>query len=211
MVGQTETGKSTLARVLHTSAAPPSLAVDPLASECLARIPRVVTFSDPLNWPDSESGRWRFVPRDPFDLDAYDAAYATVLNRLATGEWRNAHVLTDEAGVVLPVHRRNQPAGPYKRYRGAARQYLYRAAKLMGGHIACHTRPVEVDMHVRTDAQHNFVFYVDPEDVDEMARRCGVTTDQLAALLGELQPKGFLWVNKTSQPRRVTVCPPLAL
>ena len=179
--------------------------LDPTASELWAGVGALIT--DPYNWPDSDSGRWRFVPRDPFDLDAYDAVYAEVWRRLTASsdearKWHNAHVLADEGGDCLPVHK----APP------AAKQYVYRAAKLMGGHGACHTRPREVYRHLLTDAAFIGVFDTpDPSDRQYLAENAGVPLSVLAQLLDALPEKGFLWINRVARPRRITPCPPLVL
>jgi hypothetical protein len=204
--GQSLSGKSTLARELHCSAAPPGVIIDPTASEICGAVPGVVTFSDPSRWPDSDSGRWRFVPADPFDLDAYEAVFAYVVRQLEMGGkkggWPNAHVWVDEAGDVLPVSKA-PPSGKY---------YWYRAAKLMGGAQAMHTRPREVYRHCLTDAHFVGIFDTpDSDDRDYIAAQCGVPPAVLHALLDRLPPRGFLWLDRTVRPRTLTPCPPLSL
>lgn len=206
LTGQTLSGKSTLAKELHLSAKPPTVVLDPTASEICASVGAAL-ITDPYTWPDSEAGRWRFVPKDPFDLDAYEALYAQIWRRLTAStddarKWANCHVWADEAGDCLPVN------GAPK----AARQFVYRGAKVMGGHLACHTRPREVYRHLLTDAAHIGVFDTpDPADRQYLAENAGVPAALLSSLLDALPEKGFLWINRIARPRRITPCPALVL
>lgn len=157
------------------------LLIDP-ADSALLDDPDVVTFRDPLRWPDT--WRARFVPADPDDHDAYNALFGTVFERCYT--W----VLVDEAAYVLP-------SSPPRR--SAARKCLVQGRKRSIGIAACHTRPVEVDRHAIADAEHLFIFQLDPRDVEVVAVAAGLDVAATQAQVLALPEHGFVYVDKRSR------------
>jgi len=141
--GTTGTGKSTLAVRLLGQAPGPKVAIDPQASSATLDLPGVHTTSDPTgrSWP-STAETIRFVPDDPYDIDAYDELYAAIRVRIYDRFWPCAAVLCDEAELVLPANAAT--AGRRRKDRpnaGAARGFVYFGRKLSTLHISCSTRP----------------------------------------------------------------------
>lgn len=197
LTGTTGSGKSTLARRLFLAAAAPRLVIDPNDSD-LTELPGAVTFHDPgsargaggANWREAATAR--FVPRDPYDLDAYDALY----RRLFTAGPR--FIWCDEAGIVLPST--GAPAG--------ARVLLTQGRKRSIGHLACHTRPRWVDRDLIAQAAHVFVFSTpSAQDRRSLAENMGVDLATLERAHAGLPEYGFLWWNVRA--KRLTICDPL--
>lgn len=198
--GATETGKSTLARRL-VEAVPfftsnktpaPKLVIDP-GDSSLTALPGAVTFSDPGRLPDA----WvaRFVPTDPVDLDAYDALYRSVY---AAGGPRYTWV--DEAGIVLPAN--GAPRG--------AVMLIVQGRKRQLGHLALHTRPVEVTRHLIAQSRHVFAFDLPhPDDRRVLAAVCGIPPSEFDAAMAALPPHGYLWWAQAE--RRLIPRPPLQI
>lgn len=193
MVGASESGKSTLARQLFLSAAPPRLVIDPADSE-ICDVPGAVSFRDPTRF-DPNVATARFVPYDPGDLDAYDELYRRVK---ALGGPR--YVWVDEAGLVLP-------ANGTKRW---ARAVVVQGRKAEIGHLALHTRPSELLVQLKS-VLHHLISYplADPDDRKWVARATGLPSSELDAAYDRLEPFGFLWWQRTA--RRVSICKPLTL
>lgn len=155
------------------------LLIDPSDSELLDD-PDVVTFRDPTRWPDV--WRARFVPSDPDDREAYDTLFDEVLRRCWT--W----VLVDEAGFVLP-------ANPHRGSK--ARKAIVQGRKRSVGLAACHTRPVEVDRHAISDAEHLFLFRLDGADAELVAKAASVpNVAATCAAIAGLPEHGFVYVDK---------------
>lgn len=191
LTGPTRSGKSYAARALLLSAAAPRLVIDPTDSSLLGSIPGVVTFRDPARVPDAATVR--FVPGDPGDLDAYDRLYGWAFEHFPR------YVLCDEAAFVAPAQGRSS------RW---VRAVTIQGAKRMIGHVACHTRPREVDKNLIAQAQHVLVFgCVDPEDRKHLAGQMGIELAILEQGLAELGPLEFLWWRQLE--RRLIVCPKL--
>ncbi len=175
MVGTTGSGKSHLCRVLSLAAPRPLLIIDPRDST-LTEVPGAATFRDPNNPPAADIAR--FVPNDPYDLDAYNDLYGRVL---ASGP---RFVWCDEAGIVFPV--RSTPR--------AVRTLLVQGRKERIGHLACHTRPRELDVNLLAQAQHVVIFALPvPDDRRRVAELVGIPPAQLDELLAGLPKFGFLW------------------
>lgn len=197
-MGATRTGKSHLARKLFLSSHAPRLVIDPADSE-LTDIPGAVTFSDPTKATNEQGQRWtdaataRFVPEDdPQDPAVYEPLYAWCFNRFPRMIW------LDEAGMAMPARGGSR----------AARRYLVQGAKRRLGHIACHTRPRDIDRNLISQAQHLFVF--DLPNVDDrrhIAEQAGIPAATLEAEMRQLPQFGFLWWRQLE--RRLIVCPPL--
>ncbi len=195
LVGATRTGKSHLARRLFLSAAAPRLVIDPADSK-LTEIPGAVTFSDPTRASNDAGEYWtqaanaRFVPSDPEDRDAYDAVYSWAFARYPRMVW------CDEAGMVLPA------SGYPKR----ANAYVVQGAKRMLGHIACHTRPVEIARNLIAQAQHIFIFDLPhPADRATIAEVAGIDRATLEGHMAVLGKWEFLWWSQLD--RQLTICP----
>lgn len=135
MTGATGSGKSHLTRALFLTAAGPRTIIDPADSD-LTRVPGAKTFRDPAAFDRVREGTGRFVPADPFDVDAYDELYRRMF---AAGP---RYVWVDEGGIVLPV------SGAPK----AGRVFLVQGRKRMLGQIVCHTRPREVESNTISQA-----------------------------------------------------------
>jgi DNA helicase HerA-like ATPase len=164
--------------------------IDPSDSELLAGIPGQVTFHDPHQVPDADTAR--FVPRDPGDRDTYEALYRWVFEHFPR------YVLLDEAGIAAPAN----GSPPW------VRTVVIQGRKRSIGHVACHTRPREVDKNLIAQAQHVLVFgCVDPDDRKHLAAQIGLPADELTTALAELDPFEYLWWRQ--RERVLMHCPAL--
>jgi hypothetical protein len=197
LTGATRTGKSTLARHLYLNAAGPRTIIDPYGSTA-TKIAGQVTFSDPgratnragENW--REAAHSRFVPRDPEDLDAYDAVYRWIFANKTRWVW------LDEAEHPLPAHGGSS----------WGRRVLIHGAKRMIGHLACHTRPREVNRNLVAQAAHVFVFDLpNPDDLAHIAKLAGIPVARLEGAMASVPEHGFVWWD--SRARLLTPCLPL--
>jgi hypothetical protein len=195
LTGSTGTGKTVLARALFASRLPPRLVIDPKADQpatggAYADGRQAITFSDPARIPDA--GSLRFVPRDPFDLDAY--------NRLALGLWDRPgmYLWLDEAGLILPAN--NPPRAVLRLVtQGRARRI---------GMVALHQRPLEVARAYLGNAEHLAAFRLGhPDDVDTLAGHFGLPPSALAGVLTTLPPHGFAWYSR--RDNALAPCAPL--
>lgn len=153
-------------------------------------VPGAVTFRDPLRPPAAPTTR--FVPTDPYDMDAYDALYRAMFASFPRYVW------ADEAGIVLPV------AGVPK----GARILLVQGRKRSIGHLALHTRPREVDSNLIAQAAHVAVFDLpNPDDRKRVAELCGIPPRELDGMVAGLPEHGFLWWAQ--RDRALTICAPL--
>jgi hypothetical protein len=199
VTGITRSGKSSLARALTLASKTRRLIIDPADDVSgVTSIAGEVVFSDPLRRLNSRGEDWhaaawaRFVPTDPFDLEVYDALYRWAFHAGPRMIW------CDEAGMVMPARR----ASP------AVRRYLVQGAKRGLGHIACHTRPREVDPNLLALSAHLVVFDLpNPADVAHVAQACGLPAGELQAELRRLEPHGFVWVDRAA--KTMFVNPPL--
>lgn len=212
--GTTGTGKSTLAVRLIGQAPGPKAVVDPQGSAATLALPGVHTTSDPTGrtWR-SDAETIRFVPADPYDLDAYDDFYATVRARIVEGVWPCCALLCDEGELVLPA---NQGTASRRRKdrpnAGAARGLVYFGRKLSTMHITCSTRPQGLAVTVRANMSHG-AFFLLPEraDRESLATSIGVPVAQFEAAMATAiahapgdPPKGYLWwdqARRTLYPR----------
>ncbi len=190
MTGTTGSGKSSLALELLLSARAPRLIVDPSHSD-LFDLRGIETFRDPAKPPDGAATA-RFVPRDPQDADAYDRVYRWA--------WQSypRYLLLDESGVAAPA-------------RGSSRwvrTLVIQGRKRQLGHVACHTRPREVDENLKAQAAHLIVFALPAaDDVKHLAGYTGLTPQLLGEHLDALPEHGFLWWDQ--RRRKLTICPPI--
>lgn len=167
----------------------PLLIVDPVDSD-LTQLPGAVTFRDPARPPDAR--RARFVPYDPGDLDAIDRVYRWAFTTFPRYVW------ADEAGYIAPA--RSTSAG--------VRTLIAQGRKRSIGHLACHTRPREVDPGLISNAAHVFVFDIpNPDDRRRVAELSGVPPATLDAELRRLPEFGFLWYDQ--RLNRLTAIDPL--
>jgi len=157
-----------------------------------------VTFSDPSRSTNRSGENWReaatarFLPNDPDDLDAYNAVYRWAFDHFPRWVW------CDEAGIVLPV-RKCPPAG---------RRYIVQGSKRELGHLACHTRPREVDRSLIANAAHVIAFDLpNPDDRKHVADLCGIPPAQFDHAMRSLGPREFVWWNVGA--RRLISCPAL--
>lgn len=155
-------------------------------------LPGAVPFSDPLR-PPRDAATARFVPLDPADRDAYDAVYRWAFESYPRYVW------LDEAGQAAPAQ------GPQ---RGWLNTYLVQGRKRSLGHLACHTRPREVNRNLIAQAAHVLIFDTpNPDDRRHLADLVGLPVADLEAALFALPKFGFLWWNGDT----LTECPPLSL
>lgn len=192
LTGPTGLGKSHLARALWSAFAPPRLVIDPKNDPAATgrlmpdgRTP--VTFSDPRRLPAADV--IRFVPRDPFDIDAYDALGAEVWQRPGLVTW------LDEVGDVIP-----STARASREWLRIVRQGRVRTL----GVIATHQRPVEVHRSMLGNAGAVIMFAQGfPADLDILAAGVGVPPATLRGWLSDLDSHGF--AVYTPQSRRLLI------
>lgn len=193
--GPTECGKSTVGIRLLLSVAAPRLIVDPADSDLTAHIPGAIegTFRDPRRLPH-EHATMRFVPTDPYDMDAYHALFELVFASLFP-----CYVYVDEAGIVFPSQGNPNKAG---------RTMIVQGRKREIGMMGCHTRAVELDRNWGAQSAHKLVWPMnDRDDVKVIATYMGVSVEQLLELFGQCPERGFLWHDRPA--RTITVCPPM--
>ncbi len=180
--GRTGSGKTVLARALHRSIAPPRLVIDPKDDADGTGGGYAVAFRDPGRLPDVPVAR--FVPRDPMDLDAYDAVYGAVWQ--ASGSGRRWHVWLDEARFAAPS--RTAPRNLVR--------HLTQGRSRGLGHVASAQRPVEVSPQLAAQADHLVVFPLGyPPDVDLAAAAVQMPPAELRAILGRLPRYGWCWYD----------------
>jgi hypothetical protein len=153
--------------------APPRLVLDPTGSD-VANVTGAFTYSDPTKTFEllGRHDTLRFVPaEDPLDVATYEPIYEAAWAALVPDpdsklrRVPNLYIWADEAGVILPAQKRNKKGS----------RFIYAGRKLGTGHMACHTRPREVDLHVKTDAQMMVLFdTADADDRAHLARCMGV-------------------------------------
>ncbi|KKM13870.1 hypothetical protein LCGC14_1711910, partial [marine sediment metagenome] len=191
VIGSTRSGKSVLARRMFEASAPPRAVVDPKddadATGGGYRDRRVaVTFSDPATIPTADS--IRFVPRDPYDLAAYDRLYRGLFER------RGIFVWSDEAGIIAPAS-----GGP-----PGFRRLVTQGARFGIGHIALNQRPFDLDRALWANHDHVIAFRVgDPDDLRRLASTGPTTPSALDTRLRSLPPFGFVWYGARDQRWRV--------
>lgn len=166
----------------------------------MTAVPDRTDFHDPSTIP-LDAGRARYVARDPFDLDQYDELYRQLV---MLGGPR--YIWCDEAGVVFP-----SKGSPH-----SAVGAVVMLRKFGVGHLACHTRPIEVNPNLRSQSKFTAIFATpDAEDRETLAKNLGIKRVELEGLLSELtpgpdgMPHGFLWCNTGTFPPSITICPPL--
>lgn len=178
LTGTTGSGKSELARRIFAAAPGRRLVVDPKNDpDATARgVGPVVTFQDPRRIPDATVTR--FVPRDPFDADAYHELYSRVL---AAGP---RFVWSDELGLIAPAA--GAPVG--------VRTLILQGRAKDVGHMGCHPRPVDLSRSILSQSQHVIVHRLpDPDDTAHIARVIGQPRATLDRWMRELTEFGFLW------------------
>lgn len=210
IVGRTGSGKSHAARSMFLSAAAPRLVVDPNASD-LTAVPGAVTVprapararlaratdaamvrAELDQAAEQHADTIRYVPADPFAAEEYQAVYAWAFEHAPRFVW------TDEAGIVAPAN------GSPK----AFRRYLVQGRKRQLGHLACHTRPLEMDRNIIAQANHVLLFDLPhPDDRVLTARLMGVPTGELSGALDALGDFEFLWFDVAR--KELTHCPAL--
>jgi DNA helicase HerA-like ATPase len=171
--------------------APPRAVIDPKDDPAVTgggyRDRRVaVTFSDPRRVPDEDSVR--FVPRDPYDPEAYDAVYRALFER------RGVFVWLDEAGMAAPAS--GAPDG--------LRRLVTQGARFGIGHLALHQRAHDLDRALWANAEHVIAFRLgDPDDIRRLAGTGPTPPRDVEAALRSLPPFGFLWYGARDQRWRI--------
>lgn len=205
LVGKTREGKSEVARRTFLSAEEPRMVLDPNDST-ITDVPGAVTiYGPPMGLSADEAhaqmaarlrehddaGTVRVVPMDPARTAEYDAAYQWAFTRYPMYVW------LDEAG----------DAGHSSAW---LRKYLTQGGKRQCGHIACHTRPREVDRNLIAQADVLMVFRLpNPDDVKVVAKQVGIPAGELNGLLSDLPRYGFLVYSERQDT--ITAVPPLEL
>lgn len=181
VTGTTGTGKTHLARRLFLAAPGRRIVIDPKNDrDATGNLGNHATASDPLRLPDMPTIRW--VPRDPFDLEAYDALYRHLMEH---PPW---YIWTDELGTVAPANK-TPPAFAQLIYQGRSRGI---------GHIGSHQRPVEISRAILSQSQHIVAFSLhDPDDRARIAKTMGLAPGEFTQYQAELGPHGFLWWQQT--------------
>jgi hypothetical protein len=184
---------------MFLSVAAPRLVIDPFDST-LTAINGAVTFEDAGRATNRKGENWRqaatarFVPRDPDDIDAYDAVYGWCFDHFPRYVWLN------EAADVLPA----------RGYPRMGRRYIAQGAKRSCGHLAESQRPREILRSLIANAGHVIVFALpNAEDVRHVADNIGVPFAELARELEQLPEHGFVW--RDVERRTTTACDPLRL
>lgn len=199
ITGTTSSGKSTLARQLFLASAAPRLVIDP-ANSSLTETPGAVTFSDPRRSTNSRGESWRdaatarFVPRDPYDLEAYSDLYDWAFANLPRWVW------CDEAGYVFPSSGGQNRGG---------RRALAQGRKFGLGHLACHTRPRWVTPDLVANAAHVLVFSTpNAQDRAYLADNMGVPRSLFEGAHREMlqTPYSYLWWQQRRQ--ELMICEP---
>jgi len=181
-VGSTGSGKSHLVRALLLGRPGRRLVIDP-SDSTLTEIPGAVTFSDPHRATNHRGESWRqaatarFVPTDPADLDTYDAVYAWALDHAPITVW------LDEGRIAMPANGT----------RPHALRYVMQGRKHLAGHLVATTRPIGVNVEIRSESQHLFVFRLtEHDDQVAVAKRLGLKPKDLRDALRPLDEHGFL-------------------
>lgn len=204
MTGLTGGGKSTLMRHLYLLMAPPRVSIDPQGSG-VTLTPGAVTFTDPRKPPETETAR--YVPRDPLDLDAYGALYATlrerVVDALRSGRPHLARVWIwcDEAGIVMPANRPPPEAAAV----------VIAGRKLAIGHGATHVRPKKMLVELLSQAHHVAIFPTGlAGDRDYIAQNIGVDRQALEAALSQIPSdvRGCVWWDLRARTLTPTILEP---
>lgn len=223
-VGPTGCGKSTVVDGLFASldGLGRRLVIDPADSQATL-VPGAKTVNGPDNdrladdvvirqvmtalEQQRDAATLRFVPGDPARWSEYEGAYRWALERSPVFVW------LDEAFYAMPSQGKMPPA---------ARRYLIWGRKYQAGHMACHTRPVEIDRNLLVQAAH-VLTWRQPlrDDLKVLAEQFGMDPRDLWALMAELEPArlpdgtahptatGFLWFDR--RRNEVTIQPPAEL
>jgi len=195
VVGRTGSGKSVLARRLAETYPDRLLIIDPADSTGtdLPGAHRIYGGGTAELEAAAEERIIRWVPSDTADLDAYDEVYRWAFHYRYPGL-----VWVDEAGIVLPAH-----GGP-----PAGRTYLVQGRKRVLGHLACHTRPREIDRNLIAQAQHLFIFDMpNPDDQVHIADQAGVSRQTLTSMLRDLPEFGWLYFSQ--RDHQLVACDPI--
>lgn len=188
ITGRTGSGKSVLARAIFEATPPPRLLIDPKQEETTAY---AVTFSDPLRLPDAPVAR--FLPKDPTDLEAYDALYGVVFVSGPRMVW------LDEAPAVAPSGGKIQ------------RQILsvLRMGRKRGiGHIATAQRPVWIARELLSESEHVICFATHfPDDLKVLAGIMAIAPRDLRSAMDRTPQFGFCWY--AAREGVCQICPPI--
>jgi hypothetical protein len=173
----------------------PRVIVDPNGS-AVTDSAGVHSSADPTGrtWPE-DVATVRFVPVDPYDLDAYDQLYRTIKARIFDGTWPACSVLCDEAETVMPANRCPR----------AASALVYSGRKWPTAHIACATRPKNISTSIFANVTHAALFPLPKkEDRDTVAGHLGIPLAVLDDLYAALPPnsKSFLWWTQETRSIR---------
>lgn len=187
-MGPTLSGKSTWLRQTYFMsrhiAANPRLVIDPVGSD-LSIVPGATTVWEPtgLPFPDRGAPCWRFVPKDPFDLDSYDALHREIERMIRRGVIASIWEWIDETHVVLPS------AGG----KPAPKKAVFAGAKLSWGMGLATVRLSGSDPVVRTQAEVIALFgSVGEADMSDLAQEMRMRRDDLYAAVAALEPHACL-------------------
>jgi hypothetical protein len=156
----------------------------------------------PLEVDDAADIDWRhrtirYVPRRAGDLAELDRLHAAIFAHGRVLVW------CDEAEDVAPVHR--VPTN--------VRRCVKQGRKHRLTYLAATQRPVGVERSVINQAEHAWIFRMyDPDDVDTVAKRIGLRSDELARTLREMADHEYLWhVKGDPQIRHMPPLPPAVI
>lgn len=145
----------------------------------------------------------RFVPEDPMDQEAYEAAYGLVRALVLSARWPSAVVCSDEAETCLPATAK-----------GAGPALVYSGRKWPTGHIATSTRPRGISVACRANLSHAALFplWAD-DDRRTLCADLGIPRQLLDACMAELPvpsplsaERGFLWWTSATRSLRPVFC-----
>lgn len=197
-VGNTGKGKSEAALNLFAVHRGQRLLVDvqdhyTFGPDARAEVPPPLEVDDPreLDW---QHRTIRYVPRRPGDRREMDALYAAIYRR------GNLLVVCDEAEDVAPSAGSGAPF--------YVRKAVKQGRKYRITHVACTQRPAGVDRSIINQAEHAFVFpMVDPDDLEALSYRLGMTSRELGRHLNALGR--FEYLRHTLGAEQVLAMPAL--
>lgn len=178
-----DSGKSSLARLIFQSAAEPKTVVDPTDSE-ITDVPGAVTFRD-VDELDLSLPVTRFVPWTPNDPDTWDRLYRKLYE---TGGPR--YTWTDEGRFPFPAN----GTRPWPM------TFHVTGRKRMLGHVVANTRAHNQNLEVGNCAQHIFGF-AQPEkrDRDRIASNIGLDLAVLDRVYAELVEHGYFHFDRRAK------------
>lgn len=191
ILGNSDSGKSTLARVIFENAAEPKTVVDPTDST-ITDVPGAATFRD-VDELDLSLPVTRFVPEHPNDAETWDRLFEKLYK--AGGP---RYVWTDEGRFPFPAN----GGKPWPK------TFHVTGRKRMLGHVVANTRAYNLDLEILGLSQHVFGFeQPNKEDRQRIADAIGIAIGVLERVYAELVTRGFFHFDRRA--KELMICPPL--